>query len=138
MKLSAGIITGGLVLVTLAGACERLPSGYDPTGAVVAVVSLEPGLAKHWVSVEVNGETRFQTYLGTTSGRIGPPANFSLDLPRGTHHLLVRWVPTDGDRPARIANNIIDLGSRKAYHLGLLIAASSLQVAVRERRSADG
>ena len=138
MKFSVGFITGGLVLVSFAGSCERLPSGYDPAGAVVAVVSLEPGLARHWVSVELNGETWFQTYLGTTNGRVGPPANFSLDLPRGRHHLLVRWVPIDGDRPAHIANNDIELGSSKAYNLGLVIAASSLHVAVREYRSADG
>lgn len=138
MKISGGFITGGLVLVTLAISCKRLPSGYVPAGWVVAEVSLAPELAKHWVSVEVNGETRFQSYLAATNGRTGPQASFSLDLPRGTHHLLVRWVPTDGDLPARIANNDIAISSRKAYDLGLVIAASSLQVAVRERRSADG
>ena len=138
MKFSGGFITGGLVLVTLAVSCEHLPSGYVSAGSVVVEVSLAPGLAKHWVSVEVNGETRFQSYLPATNGRVGPPASFSLDLPRGTHYLLVRWVPTDGDLPARIANNDIALSSSMAYDLGLVIAASSLQIAVRERRSADG
>ena len=138
MKFSGGYITVGLVLATLALSCERLPSGYVPAGSVVAEVSLAPGLAKHWVSVEVDGEIRFQSYLAATNGPVGPLAGFSLDLHRGTHHLLVRWVPTDGDLPARIANNDVALSSSKAYDLGLVIAASSLQLAVRERRSADG
>lgn len=128
MKLPAAVLLLG---VLMAGCGDVLDAGGQEDLAA-AEVHLQQGLEGHWVSVSLNGDIHFQACLDPAAPLAGPLAIFRLDVPRGTHQLLIRWVPTDGDRQARISIVDIQLDQAEFYYLGLTVSGNSIQVAVQE------
>ncbi len=135
MKLPAAVLLLGVLMAGCSNALDADTQEDDTDnqeGLVAAEVHLQQGLEGHWVSVELNGDVRFQARLDSLVPFAGPLAVFRLDVPRGTHQLLIRWVPTDGDRQARISIVDIQLDQAEFYYLGLNVSGNSIQVAVQE------
>ncbi len=128
MRLPAAV----LLLGVLMAGCSNVLDADGQDDLAAAEVHLQQGLEGHWVSVELNGDVRFQARLDSAVPFSGPLAIFRLDVPRGTHQLLIRWVPTDGDRQARISIVDIQLDQAEFYYLGLTVSGNSIQVAVQE------
>jgi len=103
MKLPAAV----LLLGVLMAGCGDVLDADGQEDLAAAEVHLQEGFEGHWVSVEIGGDIHFQARLDSLVPFAGPLAVFRLDVPRGTHQLLIRWVPTDGDRQARIS--IVDI-----------------------------
>jgi len=131
-----------LLLGLLVAGCDNVTNAEDQEDDVIsaegqeelvtAEVHLQEGFEGHWVSVELGDDVHFQARLDSLVPFAGPQAVFRLDVPRGTHQLLIRWVPTDGDRQARISILDIQLDQAEFYYLGLTVSGNSIQVAVQE------
>ncbi len=131
-------ITIGLALAGLSVACNSLTSHVDPAATVTAEVQLRAGSERDWVSVALNGEVRFQTFLDGSSPRGVSAASFSLDLFGGENKLLILWVPTNGNLEARMVSDDILLGPEESRVLTLSPSGPILRVAVNENRASDG
>ncbi|MFB0515693.1 MAG: hypothetical protein ACETWG_03705 [Candidatus Neomarinimicrobiota bacterium] len=108
---------------------------FDTTGQedlVATEVHLQQGFEQHWVSVEVDGNVRFKAFLDSNAPLVGPLALFSLDLPRGHHRLVIRWVPTDGNRQAYMHSTDFTLGKGDTCYLRLTVSNNILDMLVQE------
>jgi len=121
-----------LLLGLLVAGCDEVIDADNQAELVTAEVHLQQGFEGHWVSVELNGDVHFQAHLDPLVPLAGPLAVFRLDVPGGTQQLLIRWVPIDGDRQARIYMENIRLSQGEYYYLGINATESSVQVAVQE------
>lgn len=121
-----------LLLGLLIAGCDDVIDAEGQAELVTAEVHLQQGFEGHWVSVELDGDVHFQAHLDPQIPLAGPLAVFRLDVPVGTQQLLIRWVPTDGDRQARIYMENIRLNQGEYYYLGINATESSVQVAVQE------
>jgi len=128
LKLAAA----GLLFGILVTGCGDATEVTGQENLVITEVHLQQGFEKHWVSVEVDGNVRFKACLDSGAPLAGPLALFSLDLPRGSHTLAIRWVPTDGDRPAYLHSTDIMLGNGEACYLGLTVSDNTLEVVIQE------
>lgn len=124
--------TVALLMWVMAAGCGNLLDTDYQENLVAAEVHLQQGFEGHWVSVELNGEVRFQGRLDTAVPLAGPMAVFCLDVPRGTHQLLIRWVPTDGDCQAHISTVDLRLDQAEFYYVGLIASEGSMQAIVQE------
>ncbi|UCH62781.1 MAG: hypothetical protein JSU77_13510 [Fidelibacterota bacterium] len=135
IKLPAAVLLLGVLLAGCSNALDADSPGDDPDNQedlVAAEIHLQEGFEGHWVSIELNGKVRFQTRLDSLVPFSGPLAVFRLDVPLGTHQLLIRWVPTDGDRQACISSMNIKLDQAEFYYLGLTASGNSIKVEVQE------
>jgi len=121
-----------LLLGLMVAGCDGVIDAEDQAELVTAEVHLQQGFEGHWVSVELNGDVHFQAHLDPLVPLAGPLAVFRLDVPSGTHQLLIRWVPTDGDRQAHLSSVSIRLDQGEYYYLGINAAENSVQVAIQE------
>ncbi len=128
MKLPAAV----LLLGVLVAGCGSVIDADAQENLVATEVHLQQGFEGHWVSVELNGDVHFQARLDSAAPLAGPLAVFNLDVPQGTHQLLIRWVPIDGDRQACISSVNIKLDQTEYYYLGLTASKNSLHIAVQE------
>lgn len=128
IRLPAVVLLFGLLIA----GCDGVINLEDQDELVTAEVHLQQGFQAHWVSAELNGDVHFQARLDTLVPLAGPLAVFRLDVPRGTHQLLIRWVPTDGDRQACMSMVDLWLDQAELFYVGLLASEGSVQVTVQE------
>lgn len=126
------LATVALLMWVVAAGCGNLLDTDCQENLVATEVHLQQGFEGHWVSVELNGDVRFQGHLDSAVPLAGPMAVFHVDVPKGTHQLLIRWVPTDGDRRARISTVDIQLDQAEFYYVGLIVSEDSMQAIVQE------
>ena len=124
--------TVALLMWVVATGCGNLLDTDYQENLVATEIHLQQGFEGYWVSVELNGDVRFQGRLDSAVPFSGPLAIFPLDVPRGTHQLLIRWVPTDGDHQACISAVDLRLDQAEFYYVGLITSEGSVQVTVQE------
>ena len=129
---NVNLSTVALLMWVVAAGCGNLLDTDYQENLVTAEVHLQQGFEGHWVSLELNGEVRFQGHLDSAVPLAGPVAVFHVDVPKGIHQLLIRWVPTDGDRRARISTVDIQLDQAEFYYVGLIVSEGSMQAIVQE------
>ncbi len=126
------IATVALLMWVVATGCGNLLDADYQENLAAAEVHFQQGFEGYWVSVELDGEVRFQDRLDSAVPFAGPLAVFRLDVPRGTHQLLIRWVPTDGDCRAHISTVDLRLDQTEFYYVGLIASEGSMQAIVQE------
>ncbi len=128
LKLPAAALLLGMLVV----GCGSFLDTADQEDLVVAEVHLQQGFERHWVSVGVDGDVRFQAYLDSSVPYAGPLSTFTLDLPRGSHHLVIRWVPKNGNRAAHMQSTVITLEPGEVYYLGFTVSDDHMEVVIQD------
>jgi len=128
IKLPAAVLLLGLFVA----GCGSIIDADSQENLVATEIHFQQGFEGHWVSVELNGDVHFQARLNSAASLAGPLAVFRLDIPPGAHHLLIRMVPTNGNRRARISRIDVQLDQTEFYYLGLTASKNSINIAVQE------
>ncbi len=121
-----------LVTAWMAIACGDALELTKHEDLILTEVHLQQGFEDHWAVIEVNGEVQFKACLDSGLPLSGPQASISLELAEGRHHLVLRWVPKDGNLAAHVHRFDILLEADHHYYLGLAVTGDEVDVVMQE------